>query len=57
MLEYKNRIKYSRTEQLFKYVKLLNIGGQKWEAHNEGREYLESNVPEEFEKLSNEIPF
>jgi predicted RNase H-like HicB family nuclease len=26
-------------------------------AHNEGREYLESNVSEEFEKLSNEIPF
>ncbi len=57
MLENKNRVKFSEVGQEFKFLRLNNSLNEKWEAQKNGQEYLEANIPKEFENITNEIPF
>lgn len=57
VLEYKNRIKFLEVRQEFKFYKLNNSMNEKWVAQKNGRSYIESTFPKEFENSANEVPF
>lgn len=56
-LQYKNSIKFFEVAQEFKFYKLNDRLNQKWEAQNNGKDYLEAKVSKEFENLAKEVPF
>lgn len=56
-LQYKNSIKFFEVAQEFKFYKLNDRLNKKWEAQNNGKDYLEAKVSNEFENLAKEVPF
>jgi hypothetical protein len=56
-LQYKNSIKFFEVAQEYKFYKLNDRLNKKWEAQNNGKDYLEAKVSNEFENLAKEVPF
>lgn len=57
MLENKNQIKFSAIGQEYKFFRLNNQVNERWNAYDNGQQYMAGTVSPELEDLTNEIPF